>query len=67
MTILIELEDKKLVKEAQTLGHHKTESEAVMAALQAYIERHQQSQIVNLFGTIEYDPAYDYKAQRQKS
>ncbi len=66
MTVFIELEDKNLLEKAQTLGHHKTESEAIVAALKAYIERYDQSQILNLFGTIEYDPAYDYKAQRQQ-
>lgn len=66
MTVLIELEDKNLIEKAQMLGHHKTESETIVAALRAYIERHEQSQILNLFGTIEYDPDYDYKAQRQR-
>ncbi|VAW37141.1 hypothetical protein MNBD_CHLOROFLEXI01-3431 [hydrothermal vent metagenome] len=66
MTVWIELKDNKLIEEAQTLGHHESETETIVAALQAYIERHQQNQILNLFGTIEYDPTYDYKVQRQQ-
>lgn len=67
MTLLIEVEDSKLVEEAQSIGHHKTEAEAVVAALQEYIERRKRHQILNLFGSVEYDSDYDYKAQRQKS
>jgi len=42
MSLLIEVEDKKLVEEAQTVGQHKTEAEAVVAALREYVTRHQQ-------------------------
>ena len=33
-------------------------------ALQEYIARRKQARIVDLFGTVEYHPAYDYKKQR---
>lgn len=36
------------------------------AALNEYVQRRQQEQILSLFGTIEYDEASDYKRQRGK-
>ena len=42
MTLVIELEDKNLVKEAQSMGHHKDETETVIAALQEYVDHHRQ-------------------------
>ena len=57
--------DETLVEEARTVGNHSTELAAVIAALQEYFARHTQSQIINLFGTIEYDPTYNYKEQRK--
>lgn len=56
--------DDKLLHEAQHMGQHQTETEAVMAALREYVQRRKQLQIVELFGEIEYEPEYDYKVQR---
>ena len=67
MTLLIELDNKNLVEEAQSIGHHKTETETVEAALRAYIEIRKRNKILDLFGAVEYDPDYDYKVQRQQS
>ncbi len=58
--------DDELIREAKDIGRHKTEAEAVTAALQEYIIRRRQQQITDLFGTIDYDPDYDYKAQRRR-
>ena len=44
-------------------GHKK---EAVTEALREYIARRRQAHVTRLFGTIEYDPAYDYKKQRRR-
>ncbi len=56
----------QLIEEARTLGGHKTKKEAVTAALAEYVQRRKQTGIIQLFGTIDYDPAYDYKAERQR-
>ena len=56
--------DDSLINEAKLIGHHKTKKAAVTVALQEYIQRHKQSEIVNLFGKIEYDKNYNYKKQR---
>jgi hypothetical protein len=56
----------RLVDEAQRVGGHKTKKEAVNAALEEYVRRRKQLKILDLFGKIDYDPAYDYKAARRK-
>jgi hypothetical protein len=58
--------DDRLIVEAQKLGRHRTKKETVTAALDEYIRRRKQQQIVSLFGTIDYDPAYDHKRARLK-
>jgi len=57
--------DDTLIEEARRLGNHKTKMQAVTAALDEYIRRRKQSQILDLFGTIDFDPTYDYKKMRQ--
>ena len=57
--------DDSLIEEARTVGHHKTKKAAVTTALREYIQRHKQSELMNLFGTIDYDENYDYKKQRK--
>jgi Arc/MetJ family transcription regulator len=57
--------DDKLIEAAQKLGGHKTKKAAVTAALDEYIRRHRQQQAVRAFGTFDFDPAYDYKAERK--
>ena len=58
--------DDKLIEAARRLGHHKTKKEAVTAALSEYIARRKQLEILTLFGTIDFDPRYDYKAERRR-
>ena len=57
---------RQLIEEARVLGGHKTKREAVRAALAEYVQRRQQMGIIKLFGMIDYDPAYDYKAERRR-
>jgi len=57
--------DDRLITEAQKLGHHRTKKDTVTAALDEYIQRRKQRSILPLFGTIEYDRAYDYKRERR--
>lgn len=57
--------DDKLIEEARAIGKHKTKKAVVTEALQEYIQRRKQLQILSLFGKIEYDPSYDYKKQRK--
>ena len=58
--------DDKLILEAQKLGCHKTKKEAVTIALQEYITHKKQLEILDLFGTIDFDQNYDYKKARKR-
>jgi len=58
--------DDRLIDEARKLGRHRTKKETVTAALNEYIKRRKQQDILPLFGTIEYDDSYDYKRERSR-
>jgi Arc/MetJ family transcription regulator len=58
--------DPALVDEAVAIGGRRTKKEAVTEALKEYIARRRQAGITRLFGTIDYDPKYNYKAQRRR-
>ena len=58
--------DDNLMQEALELGGHRTKRAVVEEALQEYVMRRKQLQIVDLFGTIDYDEDYDYKEQRKR-
>ena len=58
--------DDKLIEEARRLGAHKSKKEAVTTALQEYVKRHRQQRILSDFGTVDFDPSYDYKAERRR-
>jgi hypothetical protein len=55
-----------LIEEARRIGHHKTKKEAVTTALAEYIAHRKRLEILNSFGTIDFDPKYDYKAERKR-
>lgn len=57
--------DDTLIDEARRVGKHKTKKEAVTAALDEYVRRHKQIEILDHFGTVDFDPSYDYKKMRQ--
>jgi Bacterial antitoxin of type II TA system, VapB len=56
--------DDRLIEEARRIGRHKTKREAVSAALAEYVKRRKQLRILDVFGTVDFDPKYDYKAER---
>lgn len=58
--------DDDLIEEARNVGGHRTKKAVVTEALLEYVQRRKQMEIVKLFGTIDYDPDYDYKKQRKK-
>jgi Arc/MetJ family transcription regulator len=57
--------DDRLIDEARRIGGHATKKEAVTAALDEYIRRRKQLSILNHFGTIDFDPAYDHRKIRR--
>ena len=58
--------DDRLIEEARRTGKHRTKRDAVEAALREYIQRRKQLRILDLFGTIDFDPRYDHKAERRR-
>jgi hypothetical protein len=47
------------------VGKHKTKREAVTAALDEYVRLRRQLEILDHFGTIDFNPNYDYKKMRR--
>ena len=58
--------DPDLIRDALLLGGKRTKSEVIEEALQEYVLRRKQQQLLNLFGTVDYDPEYDYKKLRSR-
>ncbi|MDR1807826.1 MAG: type II toxin-antitoxin system VapB family antitoxin [Propionibacteriaceae bacterium] len=57
--------DDGLLALAWEVGGLKTKRETVNLALQEFIQRREAARLVDLFGTVDFDPDYDYKARRQ--
>ncbi|PYX66782.1 MAG: DUF2191 domain-containing protein [Acidobacteria bacterium] len=58
--------DDALIEQARRAGRHKTKKEAVTAALAEYVKRRKQLRILKAFGSVEFDPKYNYKAERRR-
>jgi Arc/MetJ family transcription regulator len=58
--------DDRLVDEAKRLGKHATKREAVNAALAEYVASRKRRRVLELFGELDWDPTYDYKAERRR-
>ncbi len=56
--------DDSLIEEAKIIGKHRTKKSVVTEALQEYIQRRKQSEILKIFHTIDFSKDYDYKQQR---
>jgi predicted nucleic acid-binding protein len=59
--------DDNLIEEARRAGHHKTKKEAVKAALAEYGLRRKRLGILNVFGSVDFDPKYDTKRSAAES
>ena len=58
--------DTQLLDDALKIGGLKTEKDTVNLALEEFILRRKQMEIISLFGTVEYDEDYDYKKARHR-
>jgi Arc/MetJ family transcription regulator len=58
--------DEKLLQEALALGPFRTKKAAVNAALAEFVRLRRQRDILNLVGKLDFDPDYDYKAERER-
>jgi len=54
----------KLLKAAITVGKLGKNKTVVNEALAENLQRGKQSEILDLFNTIEYEPSYEYKKRR---
>ena len=55
-----------LIEQARKAGGYRTKKAAVTAALEEYVRRRQQLEILKSFGQIDLDPGYDYKEARRR-
>lgn len=58
--------DPGLIERALVVSGEKTKKAAVTRALREFIARREQRGLVDLFGKIDWDAAYDYKAGRSR-
>ena len=59
--------DDELLDEAVKLSGKKTKRDTVNAALQEYVSRRKQRKVLELFGTLDWDPRYDYTRERERA
>jgi Arc/MetJ family transcription regulator len=58
--------DPNLLQKALEVGGLKTKKETVTLALQEFINKHKQLELLSLFGKMDPDPNYDYKKGRTR-
>jgi hypothetical protein len=56
--------DPDLLERALEVSGERTKKAAVTKALQEFIARRRQKRLLELIGKLEWDEAYDYKAER---
>jgi Arc/MetJ family transcription regulator len=58
--------DPKLLDQVLELSGEQTKKAAVTLALKEFIARREQRKLAELFGKLEWDHSYDYKAERSR-
>jgi Arc/MetJ family transcription regulator len=58
--------DPELLDRALEVSGEKTKKAAVTIALKEFIARREQKRLLELFGNLEWDSDYDYKAERTR-
>lgn len=56
--------DDSLLDQAKSLSGYRTKRETVNQALLEFVQRRQSSELVKLFGKVDYDSRYNYKKER---
>jgi hypothetical protein len=59
--------DPELIEQARKLSGERTKKAAVTRALEEFIARREQKEMINLFGKLDWDADFDYKAERSRS
>ena len=58
--------NQDLLERAFVLSGEATKKAAVTRALQEFIARREQKRAIELFGKLDWDAAFDYKAERTR-
>jgi len=58
--------DPGLLNEALAVSGEKSKKAAVTRALEEFIARRKQVEILDLFDSLDWDPGYDYKSDRSR-
>jgi hypothetical protein len=58
--------DPKLIEQAVKVSGERTKKAAVTRALEEFIARRKQKHLIDLMGKLEWDVAFDYKAERSR-
>ena len=58
--------NQDLLERAFVLSGEATKNAAVTRALQEFIARREQKRAIELFGKLDWDAAFDYKAERTR-
>ena len=59
--------DPELLDRALEVSGERTKEAAVTKALREFIARREQRQVLELMGQLEWDPSFNYKAERSRS
>ena len=58
--------DPDLLERALAVSGERTKKAAVNQALREFIARREQRRVVDLLGKLDWDPSFDYKAERNR-
>jgi Arc/MetJ family transcription regulator len=58
--------DPELLEQAVRIGGERTKKAAVTRALEEYIARRKQKDLLDLMGKLEWDGDFDYKVERSR-
>ena len=59
--------DPELLNRALAVSGKETKKAAVTLALEEFIARREQKEILELFRALDWDPGFDYKVERSRS
>lgn len=59
--------EPELLEKALQVSGEKTKKAAVTKALEEFIARREQRKLLDLFGRLEWNPDFDYKAERSRT
>ena len=59
--------DPQLLEQALAVSGENTKKAAVTLALEEFIARREQRNLLELFGSLDWDPSFDYKAERSRT